>query len=724
MNRAGTGRPRGLLDAEVGAFAMATVGVATAALLAMAASLPGPFLFDDVPLIQGNTRVHSLEHLDRLLAGELWDTNFTAVGERQSRGFWRPLVLVGYALNWVVGGGDALWFHVVNLALHAANSVLVAFALRRWTGSEPAAVTGAVLFAVHPVQVETVAWIAGRTDSMCLLGLLVAATGYALRLRRRGLSAVALEVGGALFALGSKESFVVLPVLLAFESWAADGRPPLAGAKLRRFVRDAAPHLVVVGLYAAAHATFVREEVVALGVTAGNRAPLVLEAVGRYASLVAWPDDLTLGRALFTFRDGVIAPRWGLVALGAAAVATGGALAWRCRDSRPAVSIALLGSFALLAPVSGIFWLDYDVLVSPRFLYVPATALAFVAAAAVAPIVSGRERPLGAALLVLGLVLGARSAVRAADFSSTDRFWRAEIERNPRYTSAQLHFIGREMQNGRPHSALALAHGSFATLARAGDPELARAGLVLPILHALSQVTADVERDALEQIARFVDDVLAARDASLVVPRFGLDLRVAGASAMGPTLRLDEHRLRGVRAAALSRLERDDDAIAALVPALDGCPDCWTLMTSALPVALRAGRFDVADRILEAARPVAPPRVHAELVESARVARELTDAARAPGATVFDRIALGSATGAHGRAYRLGRLEHARDPSPRAALGLAELAAFAGDVQRARQLYAEVASADEIEARIVAIERLARRRDAPIPDDYWVPRLD
>ncbi len=700
---------------------MATIGVAVAALAAMATSITGPFLFDDVPLISGNTNVHSFDHLDKLLAGNLWDTNFTPLAERQTRGFWRPAVLVGYALNWVVGGGEPFWFHVVNLLLHGANSVLVALALRRFSGSDAGAIAGAAVFAVHPVQVETVAWIAGRTDSMCLLGLLVATSGYGLRLRGRR-AGVVPEVLGAAFALSSKESFVLLPIFLALECWAAAGRPPLGEAPLRRFVTTAAPHLVAVIGYAVAHRLFVQDEVVALGVTWANRGPLVLEALGRYVALVAWPDDLTLGRALFSFRGGAIAPHLPLVALGGAGLALGALVAWRTRTTAPSLAAALLAFVALLVPVSGVVWLDYDVLVSPRFLYVPMVAVAFL----VAEVVSrwwgnGRERLVAAGLALALIPLAARSAIRASDFSDTERFWRAEIERNPRYTSAQLHFIGREMQHDRPHAALRLAHDSFAALTRAGDPELARAGLVLPILHALSRMTPDLDEKTLGDIATFVADVLDARHASLTVPRLDLRLEVGESSGMGPTLRLDAHRFRLVRAAALSRLGRDSEAIDAMVPALDGCADCWTLMNSAMPIALRAARFDLAQRILSAARPVMPTEAHAALAASVRSATELHAAATAEGSTPFDRIALHSTLGAHARAYRIGREEYDRDPTPRAALGLGELAVVAGDVELARTLFRKVASAQEAEAQIAAIELAARRRDQPVGADYYTP---
>src|SRR5688572_24019111 len=112
---------------------------AVIALAAMCASIAGEWVFDDVPLIAGNSYVHSFEHWTHWFTGTRWDSNFDPSLARESRDFWRPLVLVSYAVNWAIGGGSPTVFHATNLLLHALNSALLTFVLLGWVrGTWPA----------------------------------------------------------------------------------------------------------------------------------------------------------------------------------------------------------------------------------------------------------------------------------------------------------------------------------------------------------------------------------------------------------------------------------------------------------------------------------------------------------------------------------------------------------------------------------------------------------
>src|SRR5690606_35192335 len=104
-----------------------------------------------------------------------------------------------------------------NLAVHGANAVLLLLVLRKWCRSEWAAAVGAWLFAVHPVQTESVSFIAGRTDSLCVLGMLTVVLGTrGMAAGQRSFGVIGLAVGVAL-AFGSKESAVTLPALMFVE---------------------------------------------------------------------------------------------------------------------------------------------------------------------------------------------------------------------------------------------------------------------------------------------------------------------------------------------------------------------------------------------------------------------------------------------------------------------------------------------------------------------------
>jgi tetratricopeptide (TPR) repeat protein len=131
---------------------------ATSALLLAAtiatwsASLFGPFQYDDWNVIVDQPAVHSLA---------AWWASMPGI---------RPLLKLSYTLDWTLGGG-ALGFHLTNLLLHAINVLLAWRILLRWPGlpaeaASPLAFWAALVFALHPVQAESVAYVSGRSMSL------------------------------------------------------------------------------------------------------------------------------------------------------------------------------------------------------------------------------------------------------------------------------------------------------------------------------------------------------------------------------------------------------------------------------------------------------------------------------------------------------------------------------------------------------------------------------
>src|SRR5690606_32223911 len=178
-------------------------------------------------------------------------------------------------------------------------------------------------------------------------------------------------------------------------------------------------------------------------------------------------------------------------------------------------------------------------------------------------------------------------------------FWRQEITHNPRYTSAQVYFVVREIKDGRPRAALTLAHAAFRALSGERDLELGRATLVVPAVTALLLMTPDLERDTLLEVAHFARDVRERRAARLELPRLGVSLRLGEGSVIARALRGARHRLRVLEADAYSRLGEGSRALRVLGPSLKECSRCWQVLKSAVPVAARAGRPALALELVE-----------------------------------------------------------------------------------------------------------------------------
>jgi len=142
------------------------VGILAA--LVFANSLANEYAYDDRHIIVDNTAIHSLETLPGSLVTPYWPTAYG-----RELGLWRPVTTGAFGVQWMLGGGSPLLFHLVNVLGHAAASVLVLVLLAHLM-SLPAALAAGLLFAVHPVHVEAVANVVGFSEVFSTAALLAA----------------------------------------------------------------------------------------------------------------------------------------------------------------------------------------------------------------------------------------------------------------------------------------------------------------------------------------------------------------------------------------------------------------------------------------------------------------------------------------------------------------------------------------------------------------------
>ena len=219
------------------------------ALAAYATALDNPFTYDDFPSIVNNEFIRRLHFAWVFFAGHPTSAGFASYQ-------FRPLVLTSFALNYAWGQVTPFGYRLVNLVLHMANSVLVAVAFRRILLAIPivrgltfddrrasrAALLGAALFAVHPINSMIVLLVWKRATALATLFFLVELLCF-LRLRsigfpaerpptRKGLLVAGLFVAQAL-ALATKEIALVFPVLLVLiDLWPRTG--PVAATRRPR----------------------------------------------------------------------------------------------------------------------------------------------------------------------------------------------------------------------------------------------------------------------------------------------------------------------------------------------------------------------------------------------------------------------------------------------------------------------------------------------------------
>jgi Tfp pilus assembly protein PilF len=292
---------------------------------------------------------------------------------------WHPVTWVSHLLDVRLFGLDAGAHHLVNVGLHAANAVLLFALLARLAGAVwPAALTAA-LFAVHPLHVESVAWIAERKDVLSAFFGLLTLAAYLRYLRRPGTGRFLSVL--LLYALGlmAKPMLVSLPLLLLLLDYWPLGRwpgsAPSAGAPGRPRLAAAWPllreKLPLAALAAASSALTVLAQsrggsVISLAARPlAQRAGNAVVSLADYLSLTAWP----AGLAVYYPHPGAGLPSWKIgLSLGFVALVT--ALAVAARRRLPYLAVGWGWYLVTLLPVIGLVQVG-DQAMADRYTYLP-----------------------------------------------------------------------------------------------------------------------------------------------------------------------------------------------------------------------------------------------------------------------------------------------------------------------------------------------------------------
>ncbi len=704
--------------------------VFAAAVLVFAPSLDGPWLFDDIPLILKNPFVHGFEHWQRWFTHDFWAVTRHGKPDPLTMLYWRPLVLASYALDWELSGGIPAFFHAVNLVLHGICSLLVFALFRRWFGRLLPAFFAALVFAVHPVRTENVAWISGRTDLLLALAVLVVLHGVALRLRGKKMG-LALEVSGTIAAYLSKETAIVLPVLVAVEVWIAQDKPRLQDVRWREAIRGVVPHVCLVLAFVAGRHLWLSDYAPARPVLFAERAltvdstGLALEALGRSVWLTVWPSDLTLGAAVFKMRGGHVVPALGYAVLGGVALMSLLGVAVWARRRRPTVLVALLLSGVLLMPAVLFAHLGSTVSMSPRLLYVPLIPILWLLIELVAPRLLEATRAWRAivastAALAI-LALSVQSTLRSQDFRSAEAFWARELERNPTYGQALMQLVTELLSQGRARAALRSA--AYANGHLGGTSERAqRVFLLLPALEAVLWLTPDVDHATLASLRDFARSAYDNRPAEFRHRELGLTLILQPGTHVASIMSMHERarsKLLIIEARAASRIGDAASTRQAMRASLQNWQTGSYSAYHLVSAAVRVKDFDLANEAFEATKAVLNDEHLQALERLLRTAKPAYDAwmEAPPEYRPLAAMQFYALTASWGLAYDHARPLIASEAPlpPEAEIALGDLAYRAGDEQQARRLLSRHFSAPAVDERLHELSLELRRRDAPAP---------
>jgi tetratricopeptide (TPR) repeat protein len=436
--------------------------VALATLAAYSNSLRVPFHFDDFGVVLGNRAL------------------------REPALLWPPLAPrwlgdVTFALNYALGGTEAIGYHVVNVLLHVANALLV-FALARTTFETPALrtasagrllrpylpVAAALVFALHPLATQAVTYVAQRYAALATLLYVAAVLLYARALLRleagpagrvRGAVLYGLALLAALGAVKSKQIAFTLPVAVAgYELLCFPGRS-------RRRLLLALPFAAIALLVPLSHAAVEAdlERVTAETATIPRLTYLLTQTrvVVSYLRLLVLPVGQNLDPDV-ALSDSLADPR----VLGALAIlaAVAGLAVWRLlvsrRAGRAAGQLLFLGVawfFVTLSVESSIIPIR-DVMMEHR-VYLPSVGAAIALATALLSALEALRLPgspavaCAAALAVTAGPLGVATFLR-------NRVWQDEL-------SLWSDVVAKSPGKSRPHNYLGIVYGSMGDSARA-----------------------------------------------------------------------------------------------------------------------------------------------------------------------------------------------------------------------------------------------------------------
>lgn len=524
---------------------------------------------------------------------------------------WVPVTALSHMLDVQLYGLRPGGHHATNLLVHVASTLLVVLLLRKLTGAWWRSVVVAALFALHPLRVESVAWIAERKDVLSTFFFLLSCFAWAHWAERPGPRRYAAAFTAVLLALWSKPMAITLPfVLVLLDIWplgrlaggpAAWRRP--GGAAPRPLWGLFAEKRAMLALVAVVTVVTYRIQTAAGAVpdteffTLGRRIANGLLNYWRYPLQMAWPVNL----APFHAHTGTVNTGGAMAAAAALVVVT--ALALRAAPRRPWLAFGWLWYVGTLVPAVG-FVQTGGHAYADRFTYIPClgllVALVWGVHEWVAPRGRGARRAAIATAAIVVVALSALSVRQLQHWRNTQTYGERVLAisgDNPLANRVAHRWIGRWLyEQGRvaeaaPHMEMGagLAPGAEQGLRRAveqqpGDVEARR---------RLAAMLTRVNR--VEEGVAVYREILAANPGDLDA--------LVNISWVRSTHEQAKHR-DGAEAVALARR------------ALELCPEAPAVIYSTLAAALaETGAFPAA---IEAGR---------KAVELARAAGQSSEAA-------------------------------------------------------------------------------------------------
>jgi protein O-mannosyl-transferase len=444
-----------------------------------------PFLnYDDPVYVTNNSQVR---------AGLSWSTivwTFRTPNDLD----WHPMTWLSYAIDSQILGQNPAGYHTTNLLLHTVNALLLFLILESATGFVWRSLAVATLFALHPLNVESVAWIAERKNVLSMLFFLVALAAYGWYARRPGVGRYMAVTLAYVLALMSKAQVITFPfAVLLLDYWplgrldfsraAAEetgGNISLAPARasLPKLVAEKLPWLVL-SVVSAVIARTTGAQAFSYTIESGAAPlnfPLWLRlataaiSYGKYLEKAFWPANLAL---VYPHPGYATSIRAAVISAAVILGITAPILLFRQRRSLFVGWFWFLGT---LAPMSGIVTIGPHSM-ADRYAYIPLLGIFVILAWGAADLINRWQIPIGVTATVAALILlslGTAVHRQVSFWADNVTLWTHTLDLTEKNFNAEENLALALIDHGRIQEAL--PHLQRARFLRPDDP-LATANL-------------------------------------------------------------------------------------------------------------------------------------------------------------------------------------------------------------------------------------------------------
>jgi protein O-mannosyl-transferase len=399
-------RPRFWAGRAVGAHHIVLAAALLLTAVAYCGTLKFEFVYDDRAQVIENPWIHSWQFVPRYFTVHVWGLR----NPNQLGNYYRPIFLFWLRINYWLFGLNPWGWHLSSVLLHLAVTLLVYFLAVKFSTDRLTAAVAALIFGLHPVHLESVAWVSGVTEPLMAAFLVSAFLSYLKYRERRKWSLAWLVISLCLFAAAtlSKETALILPILILAYEWVSSGGVGDAErtrARSFRSLRLVLPYLAVVPFYLAARSVALKG--ISHVMTPLPNSTIVFtwpSVLWFYVKLLVWPAKLSVCYdSPYVTRPSFL-DFW-MPSLGLAAVAFL-AWAWAGRGSRSdppepgesrAKTVALASVWLILpvVPLLNLRYLPLGESAHDRYLYLPSVGFAIIAAVIFRSLQIGRVKLLG-----------------------------------------------------------------------------------------------------------------------------------------------------------------------------------------------------------------------------------------------------------------------------------------------------------------------------------------